>query len=150
LNRFDPDPEIRFMIVRRLSGLAAGLALILAVAGCSGDPDMVAAVPASGTVTFKGKPLETGTVQFVPTKGRGAVGTIKDGKFTLTTYKENDGAVPGQHTVTVAAYKEVKVKGETEPQQVLIVPEKFANPASSGIVIDIPSGGKEDIVISLD
>jgi len=138
------------MITRRLSGLAAGLALTLAVAGCSRDADFTAAVPAAGTVTFKGKPLESGNLQFIPDKGRSAAGAIKDGKFVLTTYEDNDGAIAGKHTVTVTAYKEVKVKGETEPQQVLIIDEKYANPTSSGIAIEIPSGGKQDIEIKLD
>ena len=49
----------------RIPGLALGLSftLIMALAGCSGDSGMVAAVPASGTVTFDGKPLETGSIQ---------------------------------------------------------------------------------------
>ncbi|SIO65733.1 hypothetical protein SAMN05444166_7812 [Singulisphaera sp. GP187] len=140
------------MIFRRVSCPVASLALTLALAlaGCSRDSDLVAAVPAAGTITYKGKPLESGNLQLIPEKGRSASGAIKDGKFVLTTYTDNDGAIPGKHTVTVTAYKEVKVKGENEPQQVLIIHEKYANPTSSGLVLEIPSGGKQDIEIKLD
>jgi hypothetical protein len=135
----------------RIPGLALGLSftLIMALAGCSGDSGMVAAVPASGTVTFDGKPLETGSIQFIPEKGRPAGGPIKDGKFTLTTYNENDGAIPGKHAVAVTAFKDVKLKGQSEAQQVPIIPAIYLKPTTSGIAVDVPPGGKTDIAIDL-
>jgi hypothetical protein len=105
------------MKTRKSSGLAAGLILTLAVAGCSGDPDMIRAVPAAGTVTYKGKPLETGNIQFHAEKGRSASGAIKDGKFVLTTYEDGDGAVPGKHAVVVSASKEVRVPAGPRPSR---------------------------------
>ena len=136
----------------RKMGLTLVLTVTLAavVAGCSGDPDAIAAVPAEGTVTLKGKPLESGTIQLYPDKGRSASGSIVDGKFTLTTYEANDGAVPGMHKVVVTAYKEVKPKGATEPEQKLITPEKYSNPDASTLTIEIPTGGKKDLDIKLD
>jgi hypothetical protein len=142
--------ETIVMKFRRIQGLAAGLALTLSLAGCSGDPDKIGAVPASGTVTYKGKPLETGSIQFIPAKGRSASGVIKEGNFVMSTYDELDGAIPGKHAVIISAYKEVKVAGSTEPEQDLIVPEKYANAASSGLTVEIPSGGKKDIELKLD
>jgi hypothetical protein len=138
------------MKIRRIRGLVAGLALTLSVAGCSSDPDKVGAVRAAGTVAYKGKPLETGSIQFIPEKGRSASGAIKDGKFALTTYDEDDGAVPGRHTVVISAYKEVKFPGRVESEQVLIVPERYANAGSSGLTVEIPSGGKQDIELKLE
>ena len=100
-------------------------------------------------MTYKGKPLETGSIQFIPAKGRSASGVIKEGNFVMSTYDELDGAIPGKHAVIISAYKEVKVAGSTEPEQVLIVPEKYANAASSGLTVEIPSGGKKDIELKL-
>jgi hypothetical protein len=55
-----------------------------------------------GTVTFDGRPLESGAVLFVPAHGRGATGTIqRDGTYVLGTYCAGDGATVGRHIVTV-------------------------------------------------
>jgi hypothetical protein len=138
------------MKFRPIRDLAGGLVLALSLAGCSGDPDKIGAVPAAGSVTYKGKPLETGSIQFIPEKGRSASGVIKDGQFVMSTYEELDGAIPGKHAVIVSAYKEVKIAGRTEPEQVLIVPERYANPVSSGLTVEVPSGGKRDIDLKLE
>jgi hypothetical protein len=50
----------------------------------------------------------------VDEKGRPASGTIENGKFTLSTYREGDGAVPGKNKVAVVATEEQKTKdGDT-------------------------------------
>jgi hypothetical protein len=70
--------------------------------GCGGE-SLPKRVPVSGSVTYKGKAVEGATVGFLcegaPRMASGI--TDKDGKFTLTTYEPNDGAIPGKHTVTV-------------------------------------------------
>jgi hypothetical protein len=61
----------------------------------------------SGKVTYNGKPVTTGSVMFTPLGGakdasRIATGQIEsDGSYALTTYDTGDGAVLGQHAVTV-------------------------------------------------
>ncbi len=76
-------------------------------AGCSDSPFEVA--PTSGTVTIDGQAFTQGKVMFAPL-GRGASAEVgrpafgrlaPDGSFTLTTYEEGDGAVVGEHWVTV-------------------------------------------------
>lgn len=83
---------------RSLGGLllAAGL---LAAAGCGG-PRLA---PVSGRVTVGGKPVPEGVVMFHPADGPTAVGAIKDGAYTLTTFKPGDGALVGDHKVTISA-----------------------------------------------
>jgi hypothetical protein len=63
-------------------------------------PDLI---PVKGKVTYKGKPLAMGMISFVPDGyGREARGDIQsDGSFVLTTYKEGDGVVAGEHRVTI-------------------------------------------------
>ena len=83
------------------SVLRALLLLPLASVGC-GDAK---AVKIQGAVTLDGKPLAGATVTFLPfneKEGRAAGGrTESDGSFRLTTFKTNDGALPGQYRVTV-------------------------------------------------
>jgi hypothetical protein len=78
-----------------------------AVLGCSADPNKPKLSKVSGKVTFKGKPVNNGSVIFTPTGGGGmalqtATGQLnEDGTFSLTTFNTGDGAVIGQHTATV-------------------------------------------------
>lgn len=89
----------------RLVGLV-GLALLLAVAGCSSK---YTPVPVSGEVTLDGQPVDGATVYFYAVgdakEGRPATGqTDKEGKFRLSTLGTNDGALPGTYKVVVAKY----------------------------------------------
>ncbi len=137
------------MKMGRVFVLALSASFSMTVAACS-KHDGLSPVPAGGTVTLKGEPLASGNIQFYPTSGaRPAGGGIKDGKFTLTTYEGNDGAIPGKHNVSVTAYKDVKVAGQSELQQVLIIPENYANPGTSGISVEIPPAGNTDLKIEL-
>lgn len=152
ISRADPRAlETLTMKIGRIAGLAASGTLFLTLAlvsGCGGDGE-AKPVPAAGTVTFDGQPLENGYVQFIPEKGRPAAGAIKGGKFTLSTTEDGDGAIPGKHMVSVKATKQVTVKGETEPQEVSILPDKYSTAATSGLAVEIPSGGNKDIKLEL-
>jgi hypothetical protein len=88
----------------------ASTCLIFVFSGCGGSNEYET-TPVSGVVTCKGKPVGNATVNFTPLpdasraagqRGRPALGlTDKDGRFTLTTYSDGDGAIVGKHTVTV-------------------------------------------------
>ena len=77
----------------------------LLLTGCEQDDGMGRRYPASGIVTYQGKPVPKGTVTFVPEDaraGRVASGEFaEDGSFTLTTHVRGDGALPGRYRVTV-------------------------------------------------
>ncbi|MEM6328965.1 MAG: carboxypeptidase regulatory-like domain-containing protein [Planctomycetota bacterium] len=81
--------------------LPAGLLL----AGCSQAPYELA--PVTGVLTIDGKPFAAGKVMFSPTAkggsiegGKAAFGLLDDqGRFSLSTYREGDGAVVGKHWV---------------------------------------------------
>jgi hypothetical protein len=121
------------------------LVIPFGVAACNSE--RIYTVPASGTVTYKGKPLEKGQVQFLPTEGPAAVGSIEDGKFVLGTNNAGNGAPPGKYRVTVFSYKTIQNKfGETSKS---MIPNRYTNPDSSGIVQDIPEGGNNKIDIQL-
>lgn len=73
------------------------------MAGCGGGANQLETAPVTGKVLFKGKPLTGGTIMFHPKKeGNPATGEIRsDGSYTLTTYRAHDGAVLGEHVVTI-------------------------------------------------
>jgi hypothetical protein len=80
---------------------------LLVCVGCSDPPFPVA--PVQGIVTIDGAPMLNGKIMFAPTaqggklnSGRPGFGHIQsDGSYTLSTYGDGDGAVIGQHWVSV-------------------------------------------------
>ena len=80
----------------------ACFSIILAI-GCPSSSSRM--VPAGGTVTYNGIPVQGASVSFTPVavkNGRAAIGsTNSDGRFALTTLNHDDGAIPGQYKVTV-------------------------------------------------
>jgi hypothetical protein len=80
------------------------------VSGCSDDRSKPPMAKVTGKVVYKGKPVNNGSVIFTPVAGKGgetgqnATGQLEsDGSFTLTTFNTGDGAILGQHVVTVEA-----------------------------------------------
>jgi hypothetical protein len=73
--------------------------------------------PVRGTVTYQGKPLTGAAVAFMADgASRVATGKTDDtGSFQLTTFQENDGAVPGSHVITVKKY-------QTDPPALPVAP----------------------------
>ena len=137
--------------------------LALALAGCGSDRPQTIRV--SGTVTLDGSPVEGATVGFTPAGGgRLATGTTDaSGKFTLTTFEDGDGAVPGTHTVTVTkmrlsggegdasvddsegGQRDVMLSGgmgpgQQEPTVEWLVPQKYSNPHSSDLSCEVKRG----------
>ena len=132
---------------RPLLSPAIVLAFALA-AGCGGEADGPPAVRVSGTLAVEGKPVTKGTIHFHPEKGRAATGIVQDGKFTLSTYAEGDGAIPGKTKVAVEVVEEVPTKdGDTESKS--LIPPKFTNPDRSGIQLDIPAAGYSNLQIDI-
>jgi hypothetical protein len=121
--------------------VTAGFLTAMAL-GCSdGLPERV---PVSGRVVIDGQPLTSGTIRFKPTQGRVATGVIQsDGSFTMSTFEDGDGVVPGTHAVTVSS------KDESDPNRVRYnVPMKYRDPHQSGLseTIERPT---ESLVIHL-
>ena len=87
-----------------LSSRCVPLSLISAMLllGCSGaDRPKMASV--TGVVSYKGTPVAGATVNFSSaTAPRNASGvTDETGKYRLTTFENNDGAILGDHKVTI-------------------------------------------------
>jgi len=140
---------LRFAACQGRGWAAPALALACMVAaGCGGKSGEIPAVPAAGTVTIKGKPVANGTIQLVPDNGRPATGPIKDGKFTVSTYTEGDGAVAGKHKVALFVVEEFKGK-DGDTYQKSLIPDKYSQPDNSGIEVEVPAGGNTNIQIDI-
>lgn len=118
-------------------------ALALAVGGCSSKP---ALVPAAGKVEANGKAVANATLQFTPDavknpQGRTALAqTGDDGSFQLQTPPDGQGALPGAYRVTITVY----------PGQKIPFPSKYTRLDKTTLLVEIPQGGKSDLVIKLD
>lgn len=100
-------------LYRKFTTIAA-LTCVVTIVGCGGGSSNPTTYPMSGTVTQNGAPVEGAVVSLVDVtvasdpnaSGHSAVGvTDGSGKYTLTTFENSDGAVPGQYKVRVFKYK---------------------------------------------
>lgn len=83
--------------------LLSGLIAASMASGC-GKGDTPEVAPVEGTVLYKGQPVEGANVSFhsegAPRAGYAV--TDAEGKFVVSTFGSRDGAVPGDHVVTVS------------------------------------------------
>jgi hypothetical protein len=148
----------------------ASLPVALFLAGCSGDAQTrPKTVAVSGKVLYKGQPVDGATVAFLgdgkipPAIGR----TDSLGRFDLTTSQPGDGAVPGNHQVTVSkivgtkaakaaaapmsmedALKRGKEKSE-DAAPMSLLPDHYAEAATSGLTYEVKPTGTNDFTIDL-
>jgi hypothetical protein len=115
--------------------LPPALLLAVGIIGCSSNGDHLA--PVKGKVTYKGAPLQGGTIVFIPDESRGTHGQMAmadiqaDGTFTLKT-NDTLGAVPGWHRVTVA-WVVPGPAGRVRP----LLPDKYSHPQQSGLAFEV-------------
>ena len=126
----------------RPRGTRWGLLLLLA-AGCGGSGDQTAEV--QGRVFFQGKPVEGGTVVFIPDPSRGGSGPLAvaeiqpDGRYHLKT-GDKSGAICGWHRVTVAP--------AGSPTRTL--PARYRDPDLSGQCFEVKPGQENTIDLNLE
>jgi hypothetical protein len=151
------------MHVLRLSGAAVVCFLLVLESGCSRTSSGRAKpVAAAGSLAWEdGKPVAEASVVFVPDdpKGQSAAGlTGKDGSFTLTTFNQDDGAVPGDYkiVVTKGAFKVGEPTKESNPAKLMKewlekskeekkseVPGIYGNPKTTPLKWRIEAGGEK-------
>lgn len=147
--------------------------LCLTIAGCGGPerPDMA---PVSGVVLDKdGAPVVGAQVVFKNDKApREAQGTTdNEGKFRLTSFEDFDGAVIGEHKISVAkvqgdaalddanvddpsgaygAGMDAAAAGNMDAIQKNELDKKFANPETSGLTRTVTKEGPNEFEIKLE
>ncbi|MBI3466627.1 MAG: carboxypeptidase regulatory-like domain-containing protein [Planctomycetes bacterium] len=139
-----------------------------------GAADRQPTAPVSGVVTHLGKPVEGATVTFIPaTNPVPAYGlTDEEGRFALSTYEEHDGAIIGQHTVTITKTTGTTPSstppstgnddpedfenyvppslGVTPPPVVKhLIPERYSEPETSGLTATVTSDGANTFTFEL-
>lgn len=112
------------------SGLFLGLMLV----GCGGGSPSASCREVSVTVKYKGQPVEGAQVTFIANGAdqRNAAGTTDaSGVCHLSTFGDEDGAIPGKYTVTVAkTVVDSKVGSMNDPS--LISADPGAGSGASG------------------
>jgi hypothetical protein len=133
------------MQFRRVA-LSLTLAGALIAVGCAKSPYELA--PVVGVVQIEGRPFSEGKVMFAPIArgrdrkaGRPAFGRLAaDGSFSLTTNEPGDGAVVGEHWVTVIrieAESPAAATSSTPPFARVAVPQKVTVVAGQENKIDV-------------
>jgi hypothetical protein len=115
---------------------------VTVLAGCGdGRPTRV---PVTGQVLIDGKPLTRGNIMFIPPEGRASGGKLdENGRFSLTCFEANDGAVLGTHKVTITASE-----GISETKTRWFAPKKLADQRTSGLTQQI-DGPATDLAINI-
>ncbi len=132
----------------RLLAIFAAVCVLPFITGCGGGGDLLSV---SGSITCDGAPLTEGSVRFVPDTGKGntaklePAGTISGGKYSVLTDGKS-GAPPGWYKVSVASGV---IPDSTKPN-VSTAPfaAKFSNPDTSGLSVEVKSGGNYDLKVT--
>jgi hypothetical protein len=152
----------RRCVARVLCTLLSATGTVLFI-GC-GDDGLGSRYKVYGTVTYKGAPLEVGTVTFYATgkdaETRGATGSITNGAYTLSTIGGDDGAFPGEYTVAISARapdlslakaNQAKVGGSMRQDDVAKayktapspIPAKYESTTTSGLKATVTTGSNK-------
>ena len=152
------EPACRRAMIGRLT-CAAALALSLLGTGCGGDG--LSLEPVTGIVRYQGRPVAGARVTFMGIASpRAAVGTTNDaGEFKLTTMTEGDGAVVGQHQVSVTSFTPEAIAKLSNAQQEALgrgqkvegsaLPTKYASFETSGLAATVEAGGTNHFTFDL-
>ncbi|MCI0380171.1 MAG: hypothetical protein L0215_21515 [Gemmataceae bacterium] len=87
-----------------------GLSIVL-IAGCGGSTGPGGRLAISGTVYYKGSPIQSGTIEFVPHKDvkTSGGGMITNGRFSIPADR---GLEPGDYTIKISAIETPAISDE--------------------------------------
>lgn len=99
---------------------------------------------AEGQVTFDGKPLESGSIIFIPmdqTAGPSAGGSIENGKYQILAPQ---GPIVGSHQVQIRAFRKSgrmtpagpQPGAAPSPEMEMFIPEKYNSKSTLEVVFD--------------
>lgn len=152
------------------------LLIAVSISGCN-QSDRPTIVRASGKVTLNGTPVAGASVSFQPVSGGRPCGgvTNADGVYEITSYEENDGAAVGEYRVAIIkisgegaqkpseaapaedpslALSDIADPTETDtpakqPETTYLVPQKYSDPANSGLTANVPASGSDELNFEL-
>jgi hypothetical protein len=143
------------MSIKWLTVSAAVLACSPIAVGCGGSTQRPQMGRVHGTVSFDGKPVDKGRVTFTPVAAEGTSGGASamspiesDGSYSLTTFDTGDGAIVGQHVVTVVVPTQDinelnKPKADGSIAYILpkeLIPKKYTDPKETPLRNTVVAG----------
>jgi len=130
-----------FVMAISRSPLPAAMMMLMVALAAGCGPSRPALLPAEGLVTLDGKPLADAAVVFQPKAGGrpASARTDASGRFKVGTYTPRDGALPGEHTVTVVAAESTGTPDA--PNVRLITPKRYST-NQSGLSATVAAGSK--------
>ena len=128
------------------------LGLLVTALGCgeSGPP----LFEATGSVTFRGNPVENASVTFQPEGGQPAVGrTDAQGNFQLTT-RGRPGVAPGPSKVAITSVEAIGKPSQNPEMGAAtrlrsLIPVKYSKFESSGLTANVQDSGENNFVFEL-
>jgi hypothetical protein len=120
-------------------------------AGCGSSNNTL---PATGTITYKGKPVANASVSFMPEGTNAVMGigsTDAAGKYEIRT-RGQLGATPGKNLVSISKQTTEGVSANPKPEDMQKMmqkgyakvtselPLKYNNPTQSGLTADVQAG----------
>jgi hypothetical protein len=139
--------------VNRTASLGIWAGLLLFAAGC-GKQESSTLTQVSGKVSYRGAPLSSGTIVFIPDAARGSSGPPvwaeigHDGGYQLKT-GNRVGISAGRYRVTVAAVEKApSVVPGSVPRS--LVPDKYRDPEMSGLACEVEPGKDNAIHFNLE
>lgn len=120
--------------------------------GCGSS--VPAMVPVDGELTWKKKPLEFGTIWFIPKDKmcKAAQGEIQaDGTFTLQIPFVGEGAQVGEYNIWIAHYKSQSPEnvGKEIMDDKYLLPAKYLTPEESGLTARVTQKGSNHFSFTL-
>lgn len=114
----------------------------------------------TGTVTFEGEPIEQGTIVFEGKDLRPATGKIENGKIIdCFTHDPGDGVPVGKHKVAIQATNTGGSAVVSSPEEKTstdymgggesLIPDRYTNPATSGLTATVTSSGPNEFEFKL-
>ena len=126
------------------------VAMCFVLPGCS---DQLRTYPVSGKVRFTtGGVVHVGTVELKSrehnVQARGQIQS--DGSFTLTTYKDGDGAVAGIHDCVVVQFVMAEGISRHKPSTIGVVDRRYASYSSAGLNVEISPDHSNELILKVE
>jgi hypothetical protein len=123
------------------------MVFLLSLAGCSASDGLYSV---TGQVTYKGKPLEHGSIVFVSPKARQITGDIERGEIVrVSTIKEDDGIAAGEYMVGITS-RDQSEKYKDSMTSPSIIPIRYADASTSGLKATIEPNNKNVLRYELE
>jgi hypothetical protein len=137
---------------------AAAAAALLTLTGCSSE---LPTGEVSGTVSFKGQPIPIGRITFAADDGREVFGAISHGQYSVPKAPAGPVRIAISSIVSLATPKASAQPGRAQaarrvmrglppvskddassaaPKPGIKIPEKYANPSTSGLTFQVETG----------